>query len=479
MKIRLFLVFMFFFLNGHLIAQSLFEQQLLNFLNQPEYRHASVGIHAIDLESGETVFETNGKKLLVPASVLKLVTSAAALEILGSDYRFQTRVGYAGAVKNGVLKGDLVIVGGGDPALGSEYFPNQYFYPHFLETWAQRVKASGINRVEGNLILDGSFYDIEKIPPTWIWEDMGNYYGAGANALTVYDNLFRIVFRSPAKAGQPTEIISVSPKIENLDFKNEVVSSDDPRDLAYVFGSPLDSRRTIRGTIPKNRNAFTIKASNPFPEKLLADDFLHHLAHAGVFVTGETKNEKVPDRAFQQIEQTESLPLSEIIKVLNRESVNLFAEHLVKQIAAEKTGVGNREAGLKMIVDFWKDKGLDTRQLFMEDGSGLSHFNAVSPAFLASVLRYMENKSPDGKIFFESLPEAGQGTLYHFNPNLFPENTLRLKSGSMTRVRCYAGYLYSVNGKKMAVAVMVNHFSGSPLRLITELEKLFFELRKE
>ncbi|MFO7567266.1 MAG: D-alanyl-D-alanine carboxypeptidase/D-alanyl-D-alanine-endopeptidase [Enhygromyxa sp.] len=476
MKVRFFLVFYFIFLNVCLIAQTGFEKQLQHFLSHPDYRNASVGILITETETGNTVFELNAGKLFIPASVMKVVTSATALEILGPDYRFQTRLGYSGKIENGVLKGDLIIIGGGDPALGSEYFTNHYFAPHFLETWAQKVRAAGIRRVEGRLILDTSLYDSEKIPPTWIWEDMGNYYGAGASALTVYDNQFRIRFRSPAVAGLPTEIVSMYPDIEGLTWKNEVRSSDINRDLAYVFGSPLDGTRVVRGTIPKNRKAFTIRASNPFPEQLLADDFLANLARAGVFVSERTAFEMAGTSAFSQIHVTDSPSLAEIVKVLNEESINLFAEHLVKQIAAEETGPGSREEGLKIIAEFWSSKGIDTGQLFMEDGSGLSHFNAFTPVFINSILRYIVNEAVSSSVFLESLPAAGQGTLHNFSPQLFPGKTLLAKSGSMTRVRCYAGYLQTNSGKNLTFTFMVNHFSGSHLKLISEIENVFQEL---
>ncbi|HDR52849.1 MAG TPA: D-alanyl-D-alanine carboxypeptidase/D-alanyl-D-alanine-endopeptidase, partial [Mariniphaga anaerophila] len=179
MKVRFFLVFFFIFLNSSLMAQTGFEKQMHHFLTHPDYKNASVGILVSELETGNTVFKLNADKLLIPASVMKVLTSATALEILGPDYRFQTRLGYAGIIENGTLKGDLIIIGGGDPALGSEYFSDQYFAPHFMETWAEKIRAAGIRRVDGRLILDTSLYDSEKIPPTWVWEDMGNYYGSG------------------------------------------------------------------------------------------------------------------------------------------------------------------------------------------------------------------------------------------------------------------------------------------------------------
>lgn len=470
------LIFLFFSLN--LFSQTAFENQLNSFLNNPEYKHAAVGIHIAETESGKPVFELNPDKLFIPASVLKTVTSAAALEILGPDYRFHTRIGYSGKIVNGVLQGDIIIVGGGDPALGSEYFKEHYFAPHFLEVWVRKLKTAGIKSIQGNLVLNTFLYDEEQIPRTWIWEDIGNYYGAGASALTVYDNMFRISFRSPATSGMATEIISVYPRPEGLKFENKVLSSDINSDQAYVFGSPTDGTRVIRGTIPKNRKAFTIKASNPFPETLLADEFIHLLAHEGVFISGKTIFQNVSETEFKEIWVTESPALGEIVKVLNYESVNLFAEHLVKQIAAEETGIGNYKTGLMLISEYWKNKGLDTNQLFMEDGSGLSHFNAVSPAFLSSVLNKMAGSEKNTVVFKNSLPAAGQGTLAHFTTQSFLPQTFRAKSGSMTRVRCYTGYMQANSGQNFTFTIMVNHFGGSHYKLISEMEKLLLAIQQ-
>lgn len=472
MNLRFYLLFVFVIMSVCGFAQNIFEQTFKNFLEQPEYKNASLGIHVQDLESGEKIFGFNDKKLLITASTMKLITSATALEILGAEYRFKTKLGYIGETeKNNTLKGDLILIGGGDPTLGSEYFTDHY--SDFLENWARKIKSAGISKIEGDLVLDGSIYDSEKVPATWIWEDIGNYYGAGANAFTVYDNLFRISFNSPKKAGKLTKVVSITPIIEGLKISNEVVSANNNSDNAYVFGSPLDKTRTIRGTIPKNRKAFTIKAAIHNPEEILAKEFLKCLAKEGVFISGNVKFEKVKQKDFNTIYIQESPTLSEITKVLNYQSVNLFAEHFLKQIAVEKNGVGKREDGIRIIQEFWESKGISTASLFMEDGSGLSHFNAVSPAFFTDFLKYMS----DNKSFVHSLPGAGEGTLSRFNKNLFPNRTLQAKSGSMTRVRCYSGYLKQDSGKTVAFSIMVNHFSGSHTKLIGEIEKLLLEIR--
>ncbi|MCF6357399.1 MAG: D-alanyl-D-alanine carboxypeptidase/D-alanyl-D-alanine-endopeptidase [Draconibacterium sp.] len=477
MKIRFFTILLFVLIANCGFTQNKFGEAVNTVLQQPEYKNASVGICIQELKLGETLFGLNDDKLLIPASTMKLITSATALELLGADFRFETKIGYIGETeKNNSLNGDLVIIGGADPVLGSEHFKEHYFNNHFLKVWAQQIKSAGIGKVEGDLILDGSVYDTEKIPGTWIWEDIGNYYGAGANAFTVYDNLFRITFRSPIKAGKATKIISMNPKIDELEIKNEVLSADNNSDMAYVFGSPFDKNRVIRGTIPRNRKAFTIKAAIHNPEEVLADEFLKYLAKEGVFISGKVRFEKVNKKAFQTVYIQQSPTLAEIIKVLNYESVNLIAEHLLKQIAVEKTGVGNRRAAIGIVKEFWQSKGISTDNIFIEDGSGLSHFNAVSPQFFIAILNYM-NTSSNKKPFLNSLPTAGKGTLSRFDSQLFPNNTLKAKSGSMTRVRCYSGYLKLDSGNRVSFSIMVNHFSGSHSKLVGEIEKLLVDLK--
>jgi serine-type D-Ala-D-Ala carboxypeptidase/endopeptidase (penicillin-binding protein 4) len=477
MNRRICIVFFFLLWSGSLFSQSAGEiaKYWEDLIGQPEFQHAQAGIQITETETGKIIFEHNSDKLFIPASVLKLVTSASALEMLGPDYCFHTRLGYSGSIVDSILRGDLVIIGGGDAALGSEHFRDHYFSPHFLEKWARQIGETGIRRVEGNLVLDATWFDTENIPPTWIWEDIGNYFGAGASALTVYDNLFRIRFSSPASAGKPTEIISVYPEVEGLKFRNEVLSSDDNRDLAWVFGTPFDGFRVIRGTIPENRKIFTIRASNPFPEELLAADFLAHLYREGISVSGETVFSKTDPDAFKQVCFTKSPPLSEFLKVMHYKSVNLYAEHLVKQIAAEMEGAGSRESGLKLISGFWKKKGLDTQQLVMADGSGLSHFNAVTPSFLCALLNFMSKNSSHSSLFYESLPRAGEGTLTLLTPRHFSGSALRAKSGSMKRIRSYAGYMTFGSEKKYTFALMVNHFSGEHQKLISSLEKILFD----
>ncbi|MCY1718988.1 D-alanyl-D-alanine carboxypeptidase/D-alanyl-D-alanine-endopeptidase [Prolixibacteraceae bacterium Z1-6] len=470
---RFFFTLFFSVLAFYVASQTQFESAVHELLQKPEYKNASVGMHVLDLASGDEVFNLNANQVLVPASTMKLITSGSAFEILGDEYTFETEIAWQGKLnKNGDLKGDLVIVGGADPALGSEYFQDHYM--DFLKIWAEKIKASEIKKIKGDLILDASIYTPEKVPDSWVWGDLGNYYGAGPNAFTVYDNMYRITFSSPKNVGKLTKVIAVNPKIERMVISNEVLSADNNGDNAYVFGGPFDKARVIRGTIPRNRDAFTIKASIPQPEEILAQEFLKALSDEGIFMMGEIRFEKVDKKGLETIYIQESPTLAEIGKVLNYESVNLFAEHFLNQIAVEKNGLGDRKEAIKLLKEFWDAKGISTEYLFMEDGSGLSHFNAVAPQFFTEFLIYMaQNKS-----FVNSLPTAGKGTFKRFDTTLLPGNTLQAKSGSMTRVRCYSGYLKTDSGKTVVFSFMFNHFPGSHSALIKEIQNLFVELKK-
>ncbi|MCK3684987.1 D-alanyl-D-alanine carboxypeptidase/D-alanyl-D-alanine-endopeptidase [Maribellus sp. YY47] len=474
MMVRIFLLSIISLLSLSSFAQNHFPDAVSALLEKAEYRSASVGIDVVSFESEENIYSLNANKLFIPASTMKLITAATALNILGDDYQFKTMIGYDGKInEKGELKGNLVVKGGADPALGSEYFQDHYF--HFLTEWVHKISEAGIKKITGDLVMDGSIYDSEKVPATWIWEDLGNYFGAGPDAFTVYDNMFRITFRSPQKVGELTEVLTTYPKIPGIEFRNEVLSSEVNRDNAYVFGSPLDKKRVLRGTIPANRKAFTIKASMPDPASVLASELMGEFTKAGIFLEGNIVFRKVEEKDFENIYIQTSPRLSEIVKVLNHESVNLFAEHLLKQIAVEKAGVGNRESGIDSVMDFWKSKGLETEDLIMEDGSGLSHFNAVSPRFFIQLLKSMAGN----EAFVASLPSSGNGTMYLFDKNLFPNNALQAKSGSMTRVRCYAGYLTADSGKKLMFSMMFNHFHGSHSALVKEIEKLLVVLKQE
>ena len=471
-------IFILFF--GAVQSQNKIEvvrQKIDSWRSTPGLATASICIAVADNQTGEVLIKSEPQQSLVPASILKLITTATALEIFGPDFRFQTTMASSGIVRNDTLFGDLQIIGGGDPTLGSTHFPENN---HFLEDWVKAIQNKNIKVVQGNLIMDATVYESQTIPNTWIWEDIGNYYSAGASGLSVYDNLYEIHISSGNVAGMPTKIERINPEIQGLELQNEVLSSAINSDQAYVFGSPMENRRVIRGTIPLNKSDFIIKASLPDPSALLASEFRKALTKNNILFSGETKFEKARnvDSTSVVYVVNQSPALREIIKVTNYESVNLFAEHLLKQLAFKSSGLGTTKDGCKFVVEFWKDKGLDMTGFFMNDGSGLSRFDAVTASQMVNILNYMKTKSVYSSDFYESLAAIGKGTLTVFRNENFPNQCLRAKSGSMTRVRCYAGYLTTDGGRQLSYSFMLNNFSCSQLEAIKKIEEVLVELRR-
>ncbi len=474
-KIVLFLIMLCFF-KGYSQPVLCTDSLISQWAGQKLLQNASIGIYIEDAATGDNLGSFNPQLSLVPASTLKLVTTATALEIMGVDYRFSTKLAFNGIIRNDSLLGDLIIIGGGDPALGSRYFKAHYLADHFLKSWTDSLSSYHIRHISGNIITDATIYDDQTIPDTWIWEDMGNYFGAGVSGLSVYDNSCEIHLWSPSPAGKPTRITSIDPAVPGLTFDNRVLSSDDQRDLAYIYGSPLDFHRVIRGSVPKGKQDFVIRASIPNPAQLLAWQLKTRIEAQGITIGGQIKEAtgKITDQVI--LATTYSPPLIDLIRVTNHESVNLFAEHLLKHLAYLKTGVGSVKEGIPFVTDFWKNRGIDAHGFFMCDGSGLSRFNALTAEQMVGILAYMKNKSRYSELFFNSIPAVPDGTLYQFNAQNFPGKSLRAKSGSMTRVRCYAGLLRTASGREILFDISLNNFSCSQSNATQAVEKLLKSL---
>lgn len=467
----------FFFVGlSALFAQSgsnTIQEKITKWQNSTELQNAAIGFAIIDNVSGEEIIKSEPQLSLVPASIFKIVTTATALEVFGPDYRFKTTFSYSGNLHGDTLTGDLQIVGGGDPTLGSMYFPDSR---NLFDEWLNTLQRVGIRVITGDIVADASIYEKVQVPGSWVWEDLGNYFGAGASGLTVYDNMYEIHLKSPETAGQTTQFLKTVPQIPNLELQIEVRSSDINNDQSYVFGSPEDSRRVIRGTIPKDRSDFTVNASVPDPPMLIASELGRKLAAKGIRFSGKVKLQKAQSGTI--LVETLSPPLREIIKVTNFESVNLFAEHFLKHLAWQKNGLGTTEGGCQFVQDFWKEKGLNMNGFFVNDGSGLSRFDAISASQMCHILNYMKTRSNYSADFFQSLPTSGKGTLTSFNSAEFPTDSFRAKSGSMTRVRCYAGYLKTNSGRDLSFTVMLNNFSCTMSEATRKIQELLLELKK-
>ncbi len=449
-----------------------------HFIADSSMKHAAVSFCIIDSDSGNTIFEYNSGKSLIPASVMKLITSSAALELLGPDYTFRTIVGYTGTInkRTGKLDGDIIIKGGGDPVLGSQNF-NEH-YAGFIDTWINEIRRLGIRKINGRIITDDSYYDYLPIPAKWLWEDAGNYYGAGAYGLSVFDNTYEIHLKTTSdSSGQA--ITGIVPEECDFEFANWLVAAG-TSDEGYVFAAPYSTNGWLAGTIPANTDDFILKASIADPPRLMARIADRELESAGITVSGEPSTTRLLQSAIQDeihiITETTSPPLKDILEVLNHESVNLYAEHLLKELGKKFKRKGSTEAGIEVVYSFLTMAGIKTEGLFIEDGSGVSPLNALTSESVTRLLQYMRNKGKFYDVFWNSLPEAGkEGSLKNYFKDQTFESSMRAKSGSMTRVRNYAGYLKTASGKELIFSIIVNNYAGPARDIITGIEEILKE----
>ncbi len=435
---------------------------LKRFVNSEVLEHGNIGFYAMELNSGKVVDKHREGAALVPASVLKVLTGATALEVLGADSVLETKLLYDGIIsKDGVLKGDIYIVGGGDPTLGSDGISLDR--EAFLKDWVNAVKRAGIKSIDGNIIVLDDLFGYEGISGKWLWEDMGTSYGQGTYGISVFDNLYTLHLNTSVSGKKP-EIVKIKPEIKGLVFNNEgFVTSGGKRDIS-VRGVPLENRRRIFGVVPQNKNGLVIQSDIPDPGLFLGQYFSQNLKAENIGFKGSVTTARLTSQRPKNpktIAVTKSPPISEIVKILLTRSDNHYTEHLLQLI--QKT----RNVDIEK---FWKNKGMDVHSLILRDGSGLSRGNVISAKLLTEILTYSESSLDS------LLPVAGKdGTVAAFLKNTALEGKVKVKSGSMSGIQSYAGYVEK-NGKKYAFTIIVNHWNGERSVLRKEIEKLLNDI---
>lgn len=449
---------------------------LEEFLGLKEIKNAAVGFKLYNMNTGETLLENNADISTTPASVMKLFTSSSALELFEFDKQFKTELAYNGIIsEDGILNGDIYVLGYGDPCLGSNYFKTHYNNSgHLLVQWANAIKEAGIKKVEGSIIAVPVKFGKGRIPDKWLWEDIANYYGATASGLNYNDNQYFIHFKTGSSEGAPTEIIKIVPDDIGLSFENLVTSKSTGGDQAYVFYGDNINQRIIRGTLPWRRENFAIRGSIPNPGLYLASILTRTLSLSGVRVQSDPVfYENLPNNLnLQTIHTTKSPELIEIINIINIRSFNLYAETLALHLS-EEFNQDFRE----LIKEFWKKRGMNTDGLFIDDACGLSPFNGATPSQIVFLLDYMKNISPNSELFIKSLPISGEsGTLRGAFTNANTKGKIRAKSGSMTRVRAYAGYIELNTGDEAAFCIIINNYDCTAASVRRLIEDLFTEI---
>ncbi len=469
----------------HLLAGAQTPAPVKWLLQAPYMRGASFSLVVKDVQEGRTVYSYDTDRPKSPAWVLKTVATATALEILGEDYRYPTTLEYDGILENGTLEGNLYIKGSGDPSLGSSHFaPGQN---KFLSTWIAALQKAGIKHITGSVISDESIFDTEGVSIKWLREDMGNYYAPGSYGISIFDNMYKLSLQTGAAGTRPV-LKGTEPDIPFIRFKNYLKAAPVSSDSAYIIGAPLDDVRYLYGVLPANREAYVLKGDIPDPALYLARYLTDQLQQKGIRVDGspscyriEVEENRWKKGERKEIVTTYSPTLREIASICNHVSHNLYADALVKTVGLQykprrNEMISSFGRGVQVVKEYWEKKGLDVFPLRMNDGSGLAPADKVSAGFMGELLVYMATESAVSDAFIASLPQAGiEGSVRNFLKGSKLQGKAHLKSGGITGVRSYAGYI-TKDGKTYAVAVFSNNYSCPMSRMTRALEKLLLQL---
>ena len=288
------------------------------------------------------------------------------------------------------------------------------------------------------------------------------------------DNLYYLHFKTGNTDGSPTSLIKVEPEDIGINFNNKVKSSSTTGDESFIYYTNSKTECEIRGTLPWNKSDFSIKGSMPEPEMYLIKSFNGELKSNGIIVTGkEKKNLSFDDKISRKVFHTTYSPeLIKIAELTNLKSFNLYAEMLARHIE-KKTNKSYSDA----VVDFWKSKSVNTDGLIVEDACGLSRFNGLTAFQMVEMLKYMRKKSLYGEQFFNTLPVAGtSGTLSRYCVGTKAQNRVHAKSGSMARVRAYAGYILNAKGEEIVFCFIANNYTCPNYKVRKIFEDLFVEI---
>lgn len=438
-------------------------------------QHGILAVSVYNITRDKPVYNYNQQLSLVPGSVNKIFTTGIGFAQLGGRFRFLTRLAIRGNVdRDGVLHGNIYIIGGGDPTLGSHRF-RQTSVDSLFDNWMQALKKKGIRRIDGCVCYHVGIFDEQQLHNSWQWGDVGNYYGAGVSGLNFHENMFFAHFDPGAKMGAPATLVRTVPKNIVVQSVCEVTTgTENSGDQVVAYGSPTSNERIYRGTVPLNKKDFPIRISLPNPARQCADLFASFLRTHGISISSNSVQINSQPDSLRTVFDNYSSNYSAIAQSTNYTSNNIFAESIFKYLGYAKYGKGTFANGSKAVMDWFKEKKLDVGGVRIVDGSGLSAQNRVTTDFLCRYLVAI-SREPFFEDFYNSLAKSGEsGTAKQLR--LPAGVTARVKTGTINNVKAYAGYLDVANGDRLAFAIISNGHdcSGSAAaeKLIKILQKI-------
>ncbi|MBO4743816.1 MAG: D-alanyl-D-alanine carboxypeptidase [Bacteroidales bacterium] len=453
--------------------------------------------------SGDTLAQVNREVKLIPASNVKLITTGLALERLGADWRFGTTLAYSGFVSDGVLYGDLYIVGGGDPTTGSGQkcaFPVDSTF----SMWKSVIKKAGIKSIEGRIIGDGRRFARPTTHPSWQMEDLGYNYGAGVSGLNFFENAqnFRVDPNEEGTAPSVTAMYPITPWMSW--YVNAVTGPARSPNTIYCVNSEFGPWGEFFGSFPADRTAgYTLEGSNRFGAYTCAFYFYEYLRFSSIEVSGgygdisargllrtdllfsDIGKPAIAQDSLKVLGTCYSPALSAIVADANRESDNFFAESMLGTLGLVMSGSSDPSVAIKAEEDLLRGMGLRTANACsLSDGSGLSRKNYVSAEFFVRFLRKMLY-AKSSKHYLASLPSPGKGTLKYRMQNAPDDIKSRIvmKSGSMNGVRSFSGYILPAPGedksRTIIFSIITNNISGPSATVANIIDDIVLTLAQE
>ena len=448
--------------------------QLDDIFDDMSFRNANWGVVIQSLDNGEYFYKRNEDKFFVPASNLKLFTTAAGLLILGSDYRFSTNIFVNGYQSGSTLNGDLIIQGRGDPTISGRFYNNDIYY--VFDTWIDSLLNLGITNIKGNIVGDDNLFDDIGLGNGWSWDYETDWYSAQSSAISFNDNCIDITIKYDPKLD--SVIVKSNPSLRNIVLLNHLKSiTGTEKTNIEVVRERGTNVITISGRFRKDSDSVVTYATIQNPTQFAMMVFMNRLEKRGIRVNGYPIDIDEYDRVIngdnlKLLFVSYSEQLNEIIKVINKGSQNFFAEQLLKTIGLEKLGLGSVANGVTAVKELFVDIGLNPDNIIMVDGSGLSHLNMVTPRQIVDLLKYMYSNKKVYADFYNSLPIAGvDGTLGKRMKNTTAENVVRGKTGYISYVRSLSGYAVTGDNEPIAFSMIANNFSV-PVKLAENIQDL-------
>jgi D-alanyl-D-alanine carboxypeptidase/D-alanyl-D-alanine-endopeptidase (penicillin-binding protein 4) len=424
--------------------------------NDTLFASAHWGVLVRSLETGETVYARNAGRMFVPASNMKLVTAAAALEALGPEYRYRTQVAATGPVRNGELRGDLLVIGGGDPSISDRFHGD---VGAFLRGWADSLRAHGVTRITGGVIGVDDVFDDVPLGRGWAWDDLQDSYSAEIGGLLLNEGF--VTVRIAPAPGQRAAAVTTRPVSDEwVPVQGNVWMADTAGRVSARRGDSL-SAVLVSGSIRADTTVLEEEVAVRNNTRFFASALRQALLEAGIAVGGPSSDaddlpaERIAGRTL--LFTHTSPPMREILAGFMKPSQNQLGEMLIKTLGVELRGMGTWPAGLSAVDSLVRTWQMPPRLLSQADGSGLSRYNLVAPAFLVALLE-REARSPNAAVFHAALPVAGRdGTLASRMRGTPAEGNVHAKTGTLSGVRALSGYFTTAAGERMVFSMISNH----------------------